>query len=223
VHDWYRDVVVVAVSLIAVSAFLFGAVALARARLASPAMIRKALHAAVGAWTLLVTPQFHLLGWALALPGAFVVLNASPKGRSLFRSIGQADTDSQATGLWVFPLGVALSYILFWEPGSRPAILAGLCALAFADPLAAIVGARFGQRRYRRFGHGRSLEGTLAFFVTAAIGAAIVASWHAGGTIPWRAGIGCGVVGAMVEAVTPSGWDNLTIPVVVAAAYQYLV
>lgn len=213
----------VAVSLLAVSAFVLTAYALALRNIVSPTAVRKALHVAVGAWTLLVTPYFHSLGWALVLPGLFLVVNASPQARPLFRAI--AGTPGGAKGLWTFPAGVILAYVFFWEEGSRPAILAGLAALAFADPAAAIVGKRFGQRRYRWFGHGRTLEGSLAFLVIAGAGAAVasVCAAHATGTIPWRAAVGCGLAGTAVEAVTPSGWDNLAIPVAVAAAYQFLV
>ena len=86
-----------------------------------------ALHTAVGAWTLLVTPYFHSLAWALVLPSLFLIVNASPWARPLFRAI--ESTPERAKGLWTFPAGVVLLYALFWESGSRPAILAGLSAL----------------------------------------------------------------------------------------------
>lgn len=212
---------VVAVSLLAVSAFVLAAYALARRRGVSPTSIRKGLHVAVGAWTLFVTPYFHSLGWALVLPTVFLLVNASPQARPLFAAI--QGTPDRAKGLWTFPAGVVLTYVLFWDAGARPAILAGLGALAFADPLAEIVGKRLGQRKFQRFAHGRTLEGSLSFLLVTAVVAAFVTSGQGAGTLPWRAGIGCGVAGAVVEALTPSGWDNLTIPVAVAAAYQFLV
>ena len=137
-----------------VSALVLIAYALARWRLLAPTSIRRALHAAVGAWTLAVTPYFHSLGWALVPPALFLIVNASSWARPLFRAI--EGTPERAKGLWTFPAGVVLVYVLFWESGTRPAILAGLSALAFADPAAAIVGKRFGQRKYTRFGHGRT-------------------------------------------------------------------
>jgi phytol kinase len=219
----HSDLVLVAVSALAISAFVLLAFAIARRGFAPPSLIRKLLHAAVGAWTLAITPSFHQLGWALVLPGLFLVVNASPHARPLFQAI--AETPERAKGLWTFPAGVILVYLLFWEAGARPAILAGLAALAFADPLAAMVGTRFGQRRFGAWGHGRTLEGSLAFFLLAALGAGLVASRAepGAGTLAWRAGVGCGVAGAAIEALAPSGWDNLAIPVAVAAAYRFLV
>jgi phytol kinase len=221
VHLKHQDVALVAVSLVAVAAFVSAAFLLARGRLIPPAVLRKLLHSAVGAWTMFTTPLFLHLGWAVALPGLFVLYNASPYARPLFRAF--AETPERARGLWTFPLGVVLVDLLFWDSGSRPAILAGLCALTFADPAAAIIGTRFGQRKYARFGYDRSLEGSLAFLLVTAVGVGLLTAGHSTGTLPWRMGIGCGLAGTAVEAITPSGWDNLTIPVAVAAAYHFLV
>jgi dolichol kinase len=174
----------------------------------------------VGAWTLLVTPYFQYLGWAVVPPVLFGALNASGKAKTLVPTM--AETPDEARVLWTFPLGVLVTYLLFWDESGQRAILAGLAALAFADPVAAIVGSRFGQRRFSGFGHGRSLEGSAAFFLVAGVGVGIVASGSDGGAFPWRMGIGCGLAGAAAEALTPSGWDNVTIPVVVAAAYRLL-
>lgn len=223
-HSKHPDWLIVAVSLLVLASLVAIAFALARSRRLAPSILRKALHAAVGAVTLIATPMFHHRGWALALPTLFLAVNASPQARPLFQAI--AETPERARGLWTFPAGVILVYLLFWDGGARPAVLAGLAALAFADPIAAIVGSRLGQRRFGAWGHGRTLEGSLAFLLVAAVGAGIVAcqvsAGHGAWTYPWRLGIGCGVAGALAEAVTPSGWDNLAIPVAVAAAYHVL-
>jgi phytol kinase len=216
----YQDLTLVAASLAAVSLLTVAARWAVRREHGSVTATRKALHAAVGAWTLWVTPHFHSVGWALVPPILFIAMNVSPWTKALVGTFAQ--TPTQARGLWSYPLGVALVYLLFWETGDRPAILAGVAALAFADPVAAIVGSRHGQRRFRGPGRGRSLEGSLAFLLVAAVGAGIVASAHSGGAYPWRMGVGCGLAGALGEALTPSGWDNVSIPLVVAAAYRVL-
>jgi len=42
------------------------------------------------------------------------------------------------------------------------------------------------------------------------------------GVFPWRMGVACGLAGATAEALSPSGWDNVAIPVVVAATFRFL-
>lgn len=215
-----HDPALVLLSVIAVGALVFGARAFAGTGRLSPPALRKTLHAAVGAWTLLVTPYFQHLGWAVVPPILFGAVNASGKARALLPTM--AESPREARGLWTFPLGVLLTYVFFWEENGQRAILAGLAALAFADPIAAIIGSRFGQRRFHGFGHGRTLEGSAAFFLVAALGVGIVASGSEGGAYPWRMGIGCGLAGSAAEALTPSGWDNVSIPLVVATAYRLL-
>ena len=192
---------------------------LASAQRGSRDLHRKALHAAVGFGTLLITPWFHHVGWAVVAPVLFAMFNASGKARELMP--GMAESPRVARGLWTFPLAVALTYVLFWEESPRPAILAGIAALAFADPAAALVGARWGQRRLRPV-NGRTLEGSLMFLIVAAMTTGLIASLSGAGAYPWRMGVGCGLVGAATEALTPRGWDNLTIPIAVAAAFRFL-
>lgn len=215
-----HDPALVLLSLLAVFALVFAARALSRAGRFSTATLRKILHAAVGLWTLIVTPLFHHLGWAVVPPVLFGVVNATGLARKLLPHMG--DNPWDAHGLWTFPLGVCLTYVLFWDDHGRRAILAGIATLAFADPIAAVVGSRFGQRRFDGFGHGRTLEGSAAFLFVAALGVGLIASGQAGGAFAWRMAIGCGFAGAVAESLTPSGWDNVSIPLVVAAAYRFL-
>jgi dolichol kinase len=215
-----HDPGLVLVSLLAVGAVVLSSRRLAKTGRLSPPSYRKALHGAVGAWTLFITPEFHHLAWAVVPPALFVIVNASRRVRALMPGI--AETRSDARGLWTFPIGIVLAYVLFWEDSGRQALLAGIAALAFADPVAAWIGSRYGQRRLVGFGHGRTLEGSAAFFCVAALGAGIIAAGTQGGPFPWRMAVGCGIAGAAVESITPSGWDNVTIPLAVAAAYRYM-
>jgi dolichol kinase len=216
-----HDPALVLVSLAVVLALVFGARA-AGARGVAPLTVRKSLHAAIGLWTVLITPHVYELGWALVPPLVFLGANVSGKTASLAPDLTRSGGPASARGLWTFPLGVALTYLFFWEEAGRSAILAGCGALALADPIAASVGARWGQRRLHPLGHGRTLEGTLAFFLVCALVVGWIASRQSDGVHPWRLAIGCGAIGAAVEALSPPGWDNLSVPVLVAAAYRFL-
>ena len=181
---------------------------------------RKVLHAVVGLLTIGLTIPFHHRGWAMVPPAVFTVVNAVPRWRPSIP--GLAASEREARGLWLFPLGVCVVDFLFWDFGHRGAVFAAIAALTLGDPAAALVGSRWGQRKYLGWARGRSVEGSLAFLVFAGIATAIVASVCPGGPPPVRAGVGCGVVGAVVEALSPAGVDNLTIPLAVAFAYQFL-
>lgn len=190
------------------------------ARPLPPFLFRKVLHFVVGLVTLFLTVPFQHRGWAMVPPGVFTVANAVPRYRP--RIPGLAVTERDARGLWMFPLGVCLVDLLFWSFGHRGAVFAGIAALAVGDPAAALVGTRWGQRRYIRWAHGKTVEGSIAFLVTAGLATALVAAICPGGPAPLRAGVGCAVIGALAEALSPAGVDNLTIPLAVAFAYQVL-
>lgn len=90
-----------------------------------------------------------------------------------------------------------------------------LVVLGLADPVAGMIGRRFGRTRIRA---GRSLEGSLAFVVTgtlAGLGAAAVFHSLAIGPMVLLAAVGA-IVGAAAEVVSTRLDDNFTIPVTVA-------
>ena len=209
---------VLSVGLVALLLILVRAIQRER-RLSAPAL-RKLLHALIGLGTLALTPLFHSRGWAIVPPALFTAVNASPRLRAFLPGI--ATDPKKVRGLWMFPLGVCLTYLFFWSFDHRGAVLAGIAALAFADPAAALVGTKLGQRRFERWAHGRTLEGSLAFLAIAGAASACVAAAIPGGQSPIRVGVGCGLVGAAAEALSPAGYDNVTVPLLVAAAYRLL-
>ncbi len=94
-----------------------------------------------------------------------------------------------------------------------PAVSAvGLAVLGIADPAAAVIGRRWGRTR---LAHNRSLEGTLAFFVTGTIAAwAVLVAFH-----PVASLLGClliaagaSLAGAVAELYSKSIDDNMTVP-----------
>lgn len=216
-----RDPAYVLLSLIVVAILVRGA-RTALGRGAASSTVRRALHVGVGLWTVFVTPRFTHLAWALVPPIAFLVVNGRGALRAMVPGLEADGSAGSRRGLWTFPLGVSLAYLFFWEPGARREIVAACAILALADPAAALVGSRFGQRRFHPFGHGRTLEGSLAFFVVAAAIVGLVAAGDSTAVVAWRLSIGCAVSATVAEALSPPGWDNAAIPVVAATAYNLL-
>src|SRR5207253_341474 len=104
----------------------------------------------------------------------------------------------------------ASALILLALFASRPAMLAGVAVLGIADPIAASVGRRYGRHKIRA---GRSLEGTLAFFVAGALAAAAMLALA--GAVPAAqlaiyAAV-AGFVGALAELGSIRLDDNFTI------------
>ena len=132
---------------------------------------------------------------------------------SFYESVAHAhERDHVNSGTWY-----ATALVLLALFASREATMASLAVLGVADPVAAMVGRRWGRHRIRA---GRSVEGTLAFFVSGTVVAAL-ALVLARGVTPGRiAGLAIlsGLAGALAELVATRVDDNLTIPVAVGGA-----
>lgn len=112
----------------------------------------------------------------------------------------------------MIPYAIAVLLTILTVP--KPAALVAIYALAIADPLAAVVGIRWGRRRLAQ---NRTLEGSLAFFgSTLAIAAVVLAeSTVAPGLTIAAAAFTIGLAAAVCELLPLRIDDNLTIPLFV--------
>ena len=113
---------------------------------------------------------------------------------------------------------IAALFVLAWM--RRPALGAvGVAVLALADPAASFIGRRWGKTKLI---HGRTLQGSLMFVAVGVAAAfAALALFHLGelgvGTALLMA-LAAGVAGALAELGSGSLDDNLSVPVISAAA-----
>ena len=113
------------------------------------------------------------------------------------------------------PFAIAVLLTILTVP--KLAALVAIYTLAIADPLAAVIGIRFGRRRIT---HNRSLEGSAAFFAATTAIAAAVFHWGttaSAATIVWTA-VTIGFAAAVCELLPLRIDDNLTIPIFVGFA-----
>lgn len=112
----------------------------------------------------------------------------------------------------MIPFAIAVLLTILTMP--KRAALIAIYALAIADPLAAVIGIRFGRHRITPT---RSVEGSFAFFTATATIAAAVFAWNADVSpfaVAWAAGI-IALVAAICESLPVRVDDNLTIPLFV--------
>lgn len=88
----------------------------------------------------------------------------------------------------------------------KPAAALAMSAIILGDIAAALIGRRWGTHRYH---NDRSFEGSLAFFVAAAIGNLLIP-----GVPPWI-GLSAALLAAIVEGLSWRIDDNLTVPLIV--------
>jgi phytol kinase len=183
----------------------------------SQGFTRKFIHIAVGMISVPTVLWFGNLWWAVVPPLAFVVINYLDYRFGVVQAMMSSNRSN--LGTVYFPLAFAAVLVLFWGDPSRSTanphlIVAALMPMTWGDALAAIVGGRFGKRRYTVFRQTRSLEGSATMFVVSAL-----ATWIALGASPSTAvaAVVTALGATLVEAASPWGIDNLTVPAISAA------
>lgn len=190
---------------------------------------RKLVHIGAGMWVFGVLALFD--NWYIGiLPFAsFIGVNYLLWRTKLVRSI---DAPDSTPGTVYFALAITLLFLAFWRtdsPADRGFIAAaGTMAMTWGDAMAAVVGQAVGRRRYTVLGSTRSIEGSLAMFVVAAVAmflTILLVPGSALGPLTPPIGAGTALAAALVaallatgaEAVSPAGTDNLSVPLVAGA------
>jgi phytol kinase len=196
---------------------LFGGAELLRLRLHLDGEVtRPIVHVAAGLLALTLPMLFDEPWPVIALGVSFVALMLGSQRLGLLRSIH--GVRRRTAGAHVYPLGIMLAFIV--SGGAWPSYPIAVLALAFGDAAAGVVGRRLGRHTFELLGTVRTVEGSLtAFGVAGAVAAAVLLS----GGVPGAAALLlAGVIGTtvlVVEALSPRGLDNLTIPVAVVALF----
>lgn len=121
-----------------------------------------------------------------------------------FGSFVRKNEEHRLTGTAPYVLGIGLSLTAY----SMPVASAAICFLAFGDVAATAIGERFGKTKIG----DKSLEGTFAFIVAAAVSGILLSLL--GVCLPaWVMVLGV-LVAASVELLTLPVNDNLLIPLV---------
>lgn len=178
---------------------------------------RKSIHvgaslvAALVVWRLPAIPAATVLASAAAIALVTEVLRRSSRR---FADAFQATLGSMLrgrergglTGATTLALGYTIAAVAL--PGR--AAMAGILFTGVADALAAVVGRHWGRRRYPG---GKSVEGSVAFLVSAAL-----IAWALGA--PPGVALAAAVALTLLEALTLPVDDNLYLPVVGAALFR---
>ncbi len=192
----------------------------------SAAAARKTIHVGVGLWVIPTVMVFA--DWRIAIipPLTFVVTNYLIHRFRLLPAFGE---DPLNLGTVFFPASFAAVLALFFRPGTADDLafvaVAAVLAMALGDAAAAVVGARYGTRRYTILGHSRTMEGSLAMCLVTAVAIAVTLVAMAG--FGWHPAVAFGLVvgtaAAGIEAMCPFGSDNLFVPLGVGGLLWALV
>ncbi len=171
---------------------------------------RKFVHVGVGMSAFAVTLIFRTWYIAIIGPLAFILVNYFSYRYQIFRGI-ETGQGSQL-GTIYFPLAFSMLIPLLW---SQPALLAAsLMPMTWGDSFAAILGARFGSHPFTILNQRRSIEGSLTMFVFSFVATfAALTIFAAPFERSMLLAFPTAVIATIVEALSPWGLDNLTVPI----------
>ena len=192
---------------------------------------RKIFHFTIFTVAVLVHLGFGSAG--VAVYGSVValgVLYATVRGDGFaFYEAMARPTDAPRRTLFILvplvttALGGVLGNVFFGDFAMVGYLVAG-----WGDAVGEPVGTRWGRHRYRvpslaGVPSTRSLEGSGAVLLLGTLAAtAVLLAWGHGATTAITAGVACGVAGALTEAVSTHGLDNLTVQLVATATAAWL-
>lgn len=180
----------------------------------APELLRKCLHMGMGIVTL-GFPWLFSTVWPVAVLALVSVLWLwSVQWCRPLQQYAGGVTDGvlrHTCGELYFPVAIAL--VFWWSQGNVLLYVIPVLVLTFADALAAVVGLRHGTHRYQIGQSTKSWEGSATFFCIALC--AVFFSLMLTGTSVGKAlfiAITTALPVTFIEAVSHSGWDNLSVP-----------
>lgn len=142
----------------------------------------------------------------------FAALMLVGRRSTLFSSI--QDIKRNTFGEVFLPLGEALSAIVFLPQGIRE-FQFGVLVMGISDALAGLIGERFGKHQLTILGNRKSIEGSVAFFVSTLCITFLFSPMFG---LPL---ILIPLLLTFVELVLGNGFDNLALPITGAVLLKY--
>jgi phytol kinase len=188
----------------------FGTAEVLHRRGAAPEVTRKLAHSGGGVVSAAFPLCFASPISAGVMCAGFLLMLILTRRAGVLSSVHGVERES--CGAWLFPVAVALVFALgLNHPFSY---VAALLVLAISDALAAVVGQLAGRRRFCIWCHSKSLEGSLAFAVSAFV--CVLLPLAVGRVAPLPTCLVLALIATAVatttEAFAPPGTDNLLVP-----------
>lgn len=181
-----------------------------------PEIIRKIVHIGTG--------NVILLAWWLDIPAilgitASIVASAVTLLSYRFPILpGINSVGRKSFGTFFYAVSIGILIACFWTQQQPQYAVLGILIMTWGDGLAALVGQRIGQHKYKVFGRQKSWEGSLtmtvvSFLVTSLILVNVQGNlWQT-----WLISLAVALVATGLEVVSFLGIDNLTVPLGSAA------
>ena len=188
-----------------------------------PTASRKILHIMTGNIAFLL-PIFQTKEtMAFLAAGPFILFTFLMSPYSPIKSIkGKTSSAGHGMGLVYYAISwTILAYIFF---DHMVVIAIAIFAMSYGDGFASLLGMKFGKRKYKIFGDKKSYVGSISMFIFTLFMIIIAFLYYGVDITSYKLLIIAfiAMAAAIIEAITPRGLDNLSVPLSISAIYWFL-
>jgi dolichol kinase len=184
---------------------------------------RKFLHIMTGniAFLLPIFVTREVMAFAAAAPFILLTFLMSPH-TPIKRIRGKTSAAGHGMGLVYYSITWTILAYLFFD--NMVVIAIGILAMSYGDGFASVIGIKFGKKKYSIFGEQKSYIGSFSMLIFTFITMIIALLYYniAISQYVLLVLLFIAFVAAIVEAITPKGLDNLTVPFVCVLIYWYI-
>ena len=180
-----------------------------------PELFHKVVHIGTGN-VLLIAWWLHIPTWLCVTAGVtFSAIALASHYTNILPMIH--DVGRKTYGVFYYALSITILVVFLWDSHPQYAVI-GVMVMSWGDGMAALIGKRFGKHSFVHLGNKRSLEGSFAMFVTSLIVMiGILGITHSIHTRDITIAIPVAAIAALLEAYSPGGTDNISVPLSSAA------
>jgi dolichol kinase len=186
-----------------------------------PSISRKFLHIMVGN-IIFILPLFtsrEVITFLAAAP--FILLTFLISPYSPLKIKNRVSSSGHGFGLVYYAISWTILAFFFYN---QPWVIAvGIAAMSYGDGMAALIGERYGKRKFNISGDKKSLEGSLAMFLVLIITLGGVLAYYNALPPSYLIIVAVALVATVFEAITPKGLDNLSACFSAVATYLILI
>ncbi|BBM86727.1 DUF92 domain-containing protein [Candidatus Uabimicrobium amorphum] len=181
---------------------------------------RKFIHIGVCHWWIVTSFLVESLYYALLPTILFTFLNYASYRWQLVKSI-ERQGGKQDLGTVYYALSLFILVLMSWENSYRQnAALIAILILGYGDGLAAITGKNWGRITFSIMGSTKSIVGCTTMFIASCSAAYIVLRIMNHDHAIYLS-IQLAIVATLLEAFTPKGFDNLSVPLITYVLVLY--
>jgi phytol kinase len=175
---------------------------------------RKFIHIAVSNWWIIAMFTFDDPLWASFVPLMFVFINYISYRKNVFKAM---ERDGSSRDLGTVYYAVSLLILAYVSFAYKVPYLGGIgiLVMGYGDGFAALIGTKVGKHSFKKYGLSKSLEGSITVFIFALLISGIFFGIYSSNLWVIKSLV-IAISATIIELLSPNGFDNLSLPLLVS-------